>query len=211
MGTPDLERSPAAYVVEYFNGFAERFDEKLVTGLHYDVPPKLSRCRLGLRGTGPVVRHARCRLRYGTLRSAPPAQPRTLVGVDLSPGMLDQARRRKVYDDLCCDDLVPFLAGSAGRFDLVVAADVFLYFGDLRPVWEAARAALRPGGLLAFSTEATAGDSYFLQPSGRFAHSTAYVRSTLASGFEEQACTETTLRQEAGQPVHGHCYIFSRR
>jgi len=211
-GAPGVERSPAEYLVEYFDGFADGFDEKLVKVLRYDVPAKLCAAVEAIREPGRrfEVLDAGC----GTGLCGPLLRPtaRELVGVDLSPKMLEQARRRGVYDALFCEDIVAFLGRSVGRYDLVVAADVLLYFGDLRPVWEAARAALRPGGLLAFSTESATGDGYLLQPSGRFAHGLSYVRSTTtAAGFEEQACTETTLRQEAAEPVRGHCYVFSRR
>jgi predicted TPR repeat methyltransferase len=135
---------------------------------------------------------------------------RRLVGVDLSPKMLEQARRRGTYDALVCDELLAFMRRSEGDFDLVVAADVLIYFGDLVPVWEAARRALRPGGLLAVGTESAADGGYQLLPSGRFAHNLGYVRATSAAGFQEQACVETTLRQEAGAPVRGRYYILSR-
>jgi predicted TPR repeat methyltransferase len=125
--------------------------------------------------------------------------------------MLEQARRRGVYDALHCEELVAFLLRSRGQVDLVVAADVLNYFGDLRPVWAAASVALGPGGLFAFSTESAVCDGYQLQKSGRFAHGLAYVRSTSAALFEEREWTETTIRQEAMQAVRGNCFVLSRR
>src|SRR5438067_2541231 len=76
--------------------------------------------------------------------------------------MIDQARSRGVYDRLDVGDLVATLRNAPRSFDLLVAADVFVYVGDLAPAFEAAAAALRPGGLLAFTVEAGPGDRYLM-------------------------------------------------
>ncbi len=116
-----------------------------------------------------------------------------------------------MYDTLFCEDLATFLRKSRGRFDLIVAAEVLIYFGDLQPVWDAVFSALRPGGLLAFSTESAAEEGHRVQKSGRVTHSPAYVRATTATGFETRVCEEIILRQDAGQPIRGHFYVLSRR
>ena len=53
-------------------------------------------------------------------------------------------------DRLGVGDLVATMNDNPAAFDLLTAADVFLYLGDLGPAFEAAKVALRPGGLLAF-------------------------------------------------------------
>lgn len=95
-----------------------------------------------------------------------------LAGADLSAGMLKRAHERGCYDELHCAELVEYLTASAcqssssgkasagggasgsGLFDLLVAADVLVYVGDLQPFLTAAHAATANGALLAFSTEA---------------------------------------------------------
>jgi len=47
---------------------------------------------------------------------------------------------------------------------------VLVYFGDLRLPLDAAARALRPGGLLVFSTERGEDGGFSLEPSGRFSH-----------------------------------------
>ncbi len=56
-----------------------------------------------------------------------------LVGVDLSGGMLDHARRKEIYTDLVQSELTEFLAAQQRAFDVIVAADTLVYFGDLAP------------------------------------------------------------------------------
>ena len=63
-------------------------------------------------------------------------------------------------------------------FDLIVAADALVYFGDLAPLFAAVGTALTADGLFAFSVETRDGDGFKLEPTMRFAHSRAYVETT---------------------------------
>jgi predicted TPR repeat methyltransferase len=207
-GAPAIDRSPASYVVDHFDSFADGFDAKLVGVLGYDVPQKI--CSALLRITPPEHKYIALDAGCGTGLCGPLLRSfaSELVGVDLSPKMLEQAAKLGIYDQLLCEELTAFLNRSAGRFDLVVATDVAVYIGDLLPVFAAAAKAIRPGGLFAFSTESSTGTTYRLQPSGRFAHSPEYVRSFASPAFEQQICEETTLRLEAGARVPGHLFVF---
>jgi predicted TPR repeat methyltransferase len=210
-GSADLDRSPPAYIKEHFDAFAAGFDAQLVGVLGYDIPEKLCAAVKAAADTGH--RYDALDAGCGTGLCGPHLLPfvRTLTGVDLSEKMLGQAAKRGIYGDLICEDLTTFLDKSDGRFDLVVAADVMIYAGNLASFMEAAARAIRPGGLLAFSTEVVEEGTYKLLPSGRFAHSAAYVRSLAAGAFEEQACLETTIRWEAATRVPGHIFVFRRR
>jgi predicted TPR repeat methyltransferase len=209
-GRDGPDRSPSDYIVDLFDGFAERFDAKLVDTLGYDVPGKLVSAVRAAAEAGRLYDavDAGC----GTGLCGPLLRPlaRQLTGVDLSPRMIEQAARRGAYDRLVCEELSAFLGRSTGCFDLAMAADVLIYFGDLSAVLSASASALRIGGLLAFSTELSAGEDYRLQPSGRFAHTPAYVRSSAGQAFAQQACIETTIRQEAARPVRGNLFVFRR-
>src|SRR5258708_36580128 len=72
-----------------------------------------------------------------------------LTGVDLSAAMIEEARRKGVYDRLETGELGDFLAAEAAagaRYDLIVAADVFVYMHDLAGVVAAAGRVLAPAG-----------------------------------------------------------------
>jgi predicted TPR repeat methyltransferase/Flp pilus assembly protein TadD len=209
-GQDGPDRSPPDYIVNHFDDFAERFDAKLVDTLGYDVPRKLISAVQSAMEIGRLydTLDAGC----GTGLCGPLLRPlaRDLIGVDLSPKMLEQAAKRGVYRELVCEEISAFLSRSRGCFDLLVAADVLIYFGDLVPVLSAAACALRPGGLLAFSTELSTSADHRLQPSGRFAHTPAYVRSASGKSFAEHACVETTIRLEATERVRGNLFVFRR-
>ena len=211
LGTAELSRSPDEYVVASFDAFAERFDAQLVDVLGYDVPQKLCALVRDLAEPGRLLDalDAGC----GTGLCGPLLRPlaRRLTGVDLSPKMLARAAERGLYDSLVCEELTAFIARSAGAFDLIVAADVLIYFGELRPIFEAAAGAIRSGGLLAFSTESSSADGRHLRPTGRFAHHPGFVRAAVPPGFEVLTSQATTLRFESTARVPGELFVFRRR
>jgi predicted TPR repeat methyltransferase len=130
-----------------------------------------------------------------------------LTGLDLSSAMLEEARRKGIYDRLAEGELIAFLAGegAAGtRHDLVVAADVFVYLGDLAPAASAVARVLAPSGLFAFTVETHDGDGALLRPTLRFAHGAAHVRSAIAdAGFDLSYLGKVATRSEKGEPVRG--------
>lgn len=131
-----------------------------------------------------------------------------LTGVDLSPGMLAQARRRAVYDFLVEGELVAFLRAAAPiRFDLAVSVDTLCYFGALTPVMQALAPALKPGGTMIATVERLADatdQGYRLGPSGRYAHDEAYLRSAIiAAGLSLVSAETITLRKELDRAVSG--------
>lgn len=208
----ELLRSPDDYIVASFDAFADGFDAQLVDVLGYDVPEKLCGLihELTAQGQTYVTLDGGC----GTGLCGPLLRPlaNTLTGVDLSSKMLDRARDRGVYDALVCEELTAYLERQTAAFDLVVAADVLIYFGDLRPVLTRAARSLRPGGLFALSVERGDTDDYKLLPSGRFAHQAAYIEGLAREvGFETAVSRETTLRREGHARLHGTMFVLRRR
>jgi predicted TPR repeat methyltransferase len=210
-GTTEIDHAPAAYLAEHFDAFADGFDAQLVGVLGYDIPEKL--CAAVQAATPAGHRYDVLDAGCGTGLCGPRLLPcaRTLTGVDLSPRMLAQAAKRGLYGELVCEDVTSHLLRSANRFDLVVAADVMIYLGNLEPFFKAAALAIRPGGLLAFSTETQEDGTYRLLPSGRFSQSEAYVRGLAAPAFVEEACLATTIRWEADRRLPGQIFVLRRR
>jgi len=130
-----------------------------------------------------------------------------LHGSDLAPRMVEKARRRGVYDHLEVAELVEGIARTPTAWDLVVAADVLVYVGDLAPVMDAARVGLRPGGLFCATVEQCAGDGFALGPSRRYAHSAAYIRRVATeAGLDLIVLEEAVPRWEKGRPVPGFAF-----
>lgn len=203
--------APQAYIKDLFDQYAGHFDRHLVEVLGYRTPALLKEL-LDRHVSAPV--DAALDLGCGTGLCAPFLKPLAghLTGVDLSQRMLDKAGELKLYDELACADIGDFLAtGEQGRYGLVLAADVFVYFGELAPVFMQIEAALQPGGWFAFSVETAQGDGYTILPSNRFAHAPAYVEGiAAAAGFELVEAAAAALRQEHGQDVPGRLLLLRK-
>jgi predicted TPR repeat methyltransferase len=205
------ETMSQAYVRALFDRYAERFDEDLTIRLKYQAPQTLRAMvdqLLGADAAGLDVLDVGCGT--GLAGVAFRSMAGRLHGSDLAPRMVEKARRRGVYDDLQIGELTAVLAREVHAWDLVIAADVLVYVGELGPVMIAAAAALKPGGLFCASTERCDGDGFALGPSRRFAHNPAYLRRmAVEAGLEIIVMEDAVARWEKGQPVPG--LVFAAR
>ncbi len=199
-------RASDAFVVRTFDDFAASFEAKLQS-LSYRAPALVADvlADAGLVDDGRlVVLDAGC----GTGLCGPLLRPYAsrLVGVDLSAGMLEHARQKQIYTELSQAELTEFLASHSQTFDVIVAADTLVYFGDLRPFCRGAAGALRPSGLLVFTVEhnvARVDADFRLELHGRYSHSREYVLTVLEEAGLSAHIQRADLRMEAGEPVAG--------
>ena len=218
--------APPDYIKGLFDQYAGHFDQHLVGVLGYRTPALLDDLLRAHLGHPQLVDEA-LDLGCGTGLCGPYLRPlaRWLGGVDLSQRMLDKAAASGVYDALACADIGGFLAAEAPapRYGIVLAADVFVYFGELAPVFGQVARALLPGGWFAFSVEAledvanvpevadAAGPGYAVTSSNRFAHTLDYVRDcAAAAGMTVVATRQAALRREHGRDVAGHLVLLRK-
>ncbi|HST27457.1 MAG TPA: methyltransferase domain-containing protein [Rudaea sp.] len=203
---------PAELVQAIFDGYAERFDKQLVGKLKYRVPQRVAEI---IRARGHD-RFDLLDLGCGTgLLGVHLGKPNgSWVGVDLSPRMLEQARRHGLYAELKQGDLLDILRETApSSFDIVTANDVFIYVGDLAAVIPACFEVLRPGGTLIFSCEAAdaAEGAFVLRPSKRYAHSRASIEALcLAAGFARCTIEAIDVRLENDVPIPGFIVVAEK-
>lgn len=205
-------RAPAGYVRDLFDQFAPRFDAELTGRLGYRTPALLATL-LQAAGVVPDRRWRVLDLGCGTGLSGLALAPfaHRLEGLDLSPRMLAEARKRNLYDALHEADLVEFLPTRPAGFDLVAAADVLNYLGDLGPALGGMAAALAPGGVAAFSVEAAAGAAFSLGEAMRYRHDPDHVAGLAAAvGFSLLDRQDAALRQERGVDVAGVLFVLRR-
>jgi predicted TPR repeat methyltransferase len=191
-------------ILQSFRDFSSHYDTKMRDILSYQAPERLQEmiraemgeaggleildlgCGTGLAGVGLKERAAR------------------LVGIDLSPEMIELARERGIYDQLEVAEITEWLEQTTAEFDLIIACDCLVYFGDLQPVAALAAKRLKPGGCFAFTTER--GDKYpfHLTDSGRYTHHSDYIREIAArAGLVVGRLDEGFLRTERGVEVTG--------
>ncbi|WP_434712012.1 methyltransferase domain-containing protein [Rhizobium sp. YTUHZ045] len=210
--TPD--RPPSRYVERLFDDYADRFETALVDKLDYSVPQKLAAL---IASTG---RRYECAVDLGCGTGLLGPEIRACVGrlegFDLSQNMLTKAAEKQVYDHLAQADLslTPDLSGlfvdaEPRRADLVTAADVLMYLGNLESVFAIVGELAAATADFAFSVEdAGDGDGFHLAPSLRYAHSQAYVRALLSRhGFETLQTVKTVIRKDGGKLVSGILFL----
>ena len=172
-----------------------------------------------------------------------PVVRQNLIGVDASRKMLDIAAKctvaqgcglestskssndKPLYDDLLVMDLeVMTVANTLGKsssaaatpavgFDLIVAADVLVYFGSLENLLNTFQQVSTKGAMLVVSCERTTPEEaplgWRLLPSGRFAHTKQHVQEAAQkAGYELKLYREIVPRMEKGEEVLGHLFGF---
>lgn len=203
--------APAHYVQRLFDDYAGSFDRHLVDELGYCAPDTLQRLLIGL---GRAAYASVLDLGCGTGLCGPLLRPLSgrLEGVDLSAAMLKVAAQRGVYDTLHQAELLQHLVETKVRHDLLVAADVFIYLGDLAPLFARLPQVLAPGAVFAFSVEPGAADTLFsLQPSLRYAHGERALH-TLATthGLHVLKVENGPLRLDRVHPVAGQYWLLRK-
>lgn len=203
-------RASDACITQLYARFASFYDASMRDDLGYDAPERLARAiARAMGGNGPSRSLAVLDLGCGTGLSGHRLRDFAgrLVGIDLSPEMLAQARARGVYDRLEAAEITVWLEREATGeppFDGIAACDSLIYFGDLRAVLVPAARRLEPGGWLAFTVERGEVSPFQLTDSGRYAHHRNHVvEAASEAGLAVVEIEESVLRHEYGEPVVG--------
>jgi predicted TPR repeat methyltransferase len=208
-GTDPATQALHGYVRTLFDQYAPRFDRAL-EDVKYAAPAMLR---------DAVVKHG---TRFGTMLdlgcgtglagAAFRAHVDWLLGVDLSPNMIEEARKKGIYDRLVVGDIVQFLREQTERSaQLVIAADVFAYIGDFPGSCAAVARVLSDGGLFGFTVETHDGEGAIVGPKMRYAQTADYVRGAIGeAGLTVVELTRASTRTENRVPVPG-LLVLARR
>ena len=204
------ERMDDSSVRELFDDYAHRFDSHLVGSLAYRAPQQLVE---SLRHTGLPTRQLEildlgCGTGLCGLELAHIANH--LVGIDLSPRMLERAKQLNIYTRLIQSEVGEALAGLAEQFDLIVATDVLTYIGRLEGLFAAVAAHLHDQGLFSFSIESLDnGEDYVLRETGRYAQSYDYIlRLARSNRMDVLRKDDFVIRLQRGEPVPGQLIVL---
>lgn len=223
-GTMDgARRAPVEYLRAVFDGYAERFEQHLVS-LGYRIPGLIRSVLVNHpaiaagQQLGPVLDLGCGTGLVAVALSDLPLRP--IVGVDVSPPMLAHAEAKQLYAELHEADLVSFLKQDQRQWPLILAADVLIYFGGLDEVLSAVHARLEPGGWFVCSVEELLPDhdgvmpgngEWALQWQGRYAHTTACLSAAARqAGYAIRSLERETVRFEANAPVAGMLAVLER-
>ena len=216
------ETAPAMtepYVRRLFDQYAGRYDAALTEHLRYRGPALLlDAVQSALeRLQRPLHFESLLDLGCGTGLAGRVFRPfaSRLVGVDLSAAMIARAEAKGDYDRLVVGNIAAFLSDEIAmdaKYDLVLAADVFVYVNDLAPIFADMTRVLAPRGIVAFTVETHPGAGVRLLPTLRFAHAKSYLRNAMSDAELKLITLEkATIRTEKGLPVDGLLAIALRR
>lgn len=195
-------RADAGYVRHLFDQFAGDYDTRMQERLGYTAPAILRQIAGFLVSPGGNLSVLDLGCGTGLSGVAFRDVASRTTGVDLSPRMLEKAKETGAYHALIEGDVEAPPQTADGPFDLVIAADVLVYLGDLGKLFSGVRQRLTPDGLWLFTSERGDERDYELSSKRRYRHSERYLRELAKlHGFEVASLVECVTRYEAGQGV----------
>ncbi len=214
--TAPPDAAPEHYVRSLFDQYANRFDAHLTQQLDYRAPQLLADA-VARHAPGKFARVVDLGCGTGLCGAIFRNRAEKLIGVDLSPQMIAEARRKNIYDALYAESITRFLEISAeASIDLMLAADVLVYVGNLDPLFRLAHRALRANGFFAFTLQSAPSeksDSAGFRIAGdlRYSHDPDYVEAAARrNGFAIRLLERATPRREAGIDVPGLVVLLQK-
>ncbi len=208
------EIAPKGYIVGLFDDYAKTFEDNLVCILEYQAHTELvNYLSARVKINEPIKSVLDLGCGTGLLGQAlvDKFKVSKLVGVDLSPNMIEQSRAKNIYQELCNVDLISYLQQITPDVDLIVSTDVLIYIGDLEPVLAGCYHCLKPGGYFCFSVESMFLGNYKLTASGRYKHSLSYIKSLYKKyHFSKMNHQAIDLRKEYGNMVKGYLVLLQK-
>lgn len=232
-------RAPKHYIADLFDQYADYYDLHVKEKLQYKVPGLLrnamGRCIASASQNAKAGRvldlgcgTGLCGIYFRDLALE-------LIGVDLSPNMLEKAKTLGAYDELVEADILEYLASSDLQpFDIIIAGDVLVYFGNLEKAFHQVSKALLPKGRFTFTVESIENSGflhtdtgvknqvankvankvenqkeYVLNPTGRYAHASHYIHklasdNQLSIELEEKII----LRSQENKSIEGLLFVL---
>jgi predicted TPR repeat methyltransferase len=208
---PAPPRMPNVALEQMYADFSRTFEKNVIDELGYKAPQQVRELIDPLLGDRQNL--AVLDLGCGTGLAGVQFKPRAarLIGVDISPEMVELARARGLYDRLDVAEITEWLARCSERFELIVCCDCLIYFGDLRQVLLPVAQMLCPRGLFAFTLERGEQYPHRLADSGRYTHHADHVREVAAEAKLNVArLEEAFLREEYGTPLTGLFVVLEK-
>lgn len=197
------------YVEKIFDEYSNRFEQDLVDNLGYRIPSIIRETIERLYGNDIKFSNMvdlGCGTGLGGL--AFKDCPERLTGIDISARMLEKASEKNIYDSLVQGELIDVLDNTETSFDFFLAADIFIYFQELDPLFASIKNRSTAGALLAFTTESNDTEGIVIRKSGRIAHSPGYIRRiTDEFNFKIVMEKRMPIRKDHKQWVEGDLFV----
>ena len=203
--------APLEYIESVFDSYAGHFEESLLQELHYQTPTELWKlyCKHFPDNNKGLCLDLGCGT--GLAGLAFQSACTAIHGVDISENILSVAKEKQIYTSLIKDDILNYLEHDDSLYNVIIAADVFTYMGDLAPLFNACMKRMDGGGLLIFSVEDGAGNSFGLKDTGRYGHPDIYIRQLCqANGLSLVVSEKSRLRKDRDEWITGSLFILQK-
>lgn len=211
-----VDKSSSEYVTKEFDDFAKSFETVLIDKLKYNTPDELFQLIKPLLTKKNHYKIVDLGCGTGLLGEKLKLISNSLIGVDLSSKMLEQAANKNIYTELVQSDIESFLdtqINNKNYSDIFTATDVFVYIGNLDTTFKGINKSITEDGYFAFSVELLENDttSFQLNTTGRFSHSLEYINN-LANSYDFKIVEQkqTVIRQELNEDVIGAIFVLQK-
>lgn len=207
-------KSSPDYIKQLYEAGATKFEELLVGNLKYNAPKKLmDSLNRYLTSPAKKVLDLGCGTGLMGVELAPYCEE--IVGVDIAENMVREARKKNCYSELLVTPIDDYLENTNASFDMITAADVFIYLGPLETTFAGMKKRLEKGGLLGFTTEKLGEDepedTWLNEDTNRYRYKDSYIRRLADEyGFEVLSLEGDVSRYENKKPVPAS-YVILRR
>ncbi|STX50396.1 methyltransferase [Legionella busanensis] len=204
-----VETAPE-YAANLFNNYALYYDEHVQKYLKYSLPQQIFHVLSDLN-----ITHCEKTLDLGcgtgltgqVLRDI----SQQLTGVDIAKKMLDWARPKGIYDKLIESEALSYLKVEKELYNLIVAADVLPYFGELSTLFQQISNHLEALGYFIFSTEISSTMPWQLQESARFSHNEEYLEQLAeANSLKIIFKKQIVARHQEGNPLPSWLIVMQK-
>lgn len=211
-GDPMPDRQPAGMVTETYREKAADWDRNVTRpGDSYFGPEHVLRLVRPHLADGAALTMLDLGCGTGNCGNALAPFAARLVGVDLSPEMLQQAKLKACYDELVEDEIGHYLATARETFDVILGAGVFIMFSYLDGVLAAVTERLKPGGLFALTLYRSPEADIEIRHNQHFGHSRAYLERTIAQSWLQAIEIAEVIHETAdGEDQPGFAVLLRR-
>lgn len=210
------QQHPSSYVGALFNSYASDFEETLVDNLGYNSPKLIGKYLKENYELDYFVNFLDLGSGTGLVGEAIKDFTCIKTGVDLADEMISLAKAKGIYDNLFVGSIGEYLVTNEEDtyYDLIVAADVLPYLGDLDSLFHSVSKVLMRGGLFIVTTEKAPDEqpeNYKINNGCRYSHRESYLRDTLAKyGLSLQEIQDIPLRKEHGDFLSGQIFFAKK-
>ncbi len=203
---------PLKYLKHHFDNYSETFEKHLLSTLNYKVPlafSKIMKSKYEKKYSLKNILDLGCGT--GLCGIQIKNNFNKLVGVDISKQMLNKANQKSIYTQLICTDIINFLKYTKQKYEIIIAADVLIYLGDLNELFKFVHNVMLCNARFIFSIEETKKGEYMINQNGRFSHTLSYItKISQKNNLMIETYQDLKIRKENNKWIYGKIFTVMK-